>query len=78
MQSGHTVGEEVILMLSNLGATDPQRAVSKELLSSSQLLKDRLLDNEIAQLERDGYLKVENGKLYLTRAGLLRAMSHYS
>jgi hypothetical protein len=78
MQSGHSLGEEVILMLSNLGATDPKRAISKNLLSSSQLLRDKLLDPELEQLERDGYLKNEDGKLYLTRAGLLRAMSRYS
>jgi hypothetical protein len=65
-------------MLSNLGAIDEAKAVTKELLSNSEALKNRILDDEIGKLVNSGYIKRTDGKLYLTKAGLFRALSRFS
>ncbi len=65
-------------MLSNLGAIDEDKAVTVELLESSERLKNRVLDEEISKLAMSGYIKKIDGKLYLTKSGLLRALSRFS
>ncbi len=65
-------------MLSNLGAIDESKAVTKDLLSNSDSLKNRVLENEIRDLVLSGYVKTIDGKLYLTKAGLFRALSRFS
>ena len=70
--------EEIITMLSNLGALDEDKAVSKTLLNNSERLRDESLDADLTSLERDGYVKQVDDKLYLTQSGLVRAMSNNS
>ncbi len=70
--------EEIITMLSNLGALDEEKAVSKSLLNNSERLKDERLDDDIKNLERRGYVRQVDDRLYLTQSGLVRAMSNYS
>ena len=72
------MNEEIISMLSNLGALSEDRAVSKNLLSNSERLRSLNLDEDIRALEIKGYLKEIDGRLYLTESGLVRAMSNYS
>lgn len=72
------MNEEIITMLSNLGALSEERAVSKTLLGNSERLRSFALDEDIAALEQRGYIRQVEGRLYLTEAGLVRAMSNYS
>jgi hypothetical protein len=72
------LSEEIIAMLSNLGAIDETKAISLELLKNSQQLKEKPLDDEIRKLVDTGYLKIVEGRLYLTKAGLFRALSRFS
>lgn len=72
------MSEEIITMLSNLGALDEKKAVSLQLLNNSERLKDKSLDEDIVRLEADGYIKRIDDRLYLTQAGLLRALSRFS
>ncbi len=65
-------------MLSNLGAIDEGKAVNKQILSGSESLKNRIIDDEIGKLVLSGYVKEIDGKLYLTKAGLFRALSRFS
>ena len=70
--------EEIISMLSNLGALSEDRAVSKSLLGNSERLRSVSLDEDIRTLEGRGYVKEFNGRLYLTQSGIVRAMSNNS
>ncbi|MDH2901156.1 MAG: hypothetical protein PXY39_09315 [archaeon] len=72
------MSEEIITTLSNLGAIDENKAVTKELLVNSDSLKNRVLDDDIGKLVLSGYVKKTDGKLYLTKAGLFRALSRFS
>ncbi len=72
------MSEEIITMLSKLGAIEEDKAVTLEILRSSEHLKDRVLDEEIAKLIQAGYIKIVDGMLYLTGVGLLRALSRFS
>lgn len=65
-------------MLSNLGAIEEDKAVTLEILKSSEHLKNRVLDEEIVKLIQSGYIKRVDGMLYLTKVGLLRALSRFS
>jgi hypothetical protein len=70
--------EEIISMLSNLGALNEEKAVSKTLLNNSERLRDEHLDDDIKILEQRGYIRQVDDRLYLTQSGLVRAMSNYS
>lgn len=70
--------EEIITMLSNLGALDEEKAVSKSLLNNSERLKNEMIDDDIKRLEQNGYVKQVEDRVYLTQSGLVRAMSNYS
>ena len=72
------MSEEIITMLSNLGALDEQKAVSKKLLNNSERLKNSYLDDDIKSLEQRGYVKQVDDRLYLTQSGLVRALSNFS
>lgn len=72
------MSEEIITMLSNLGAIEEDKAVTLEILKSSEHLKNRVLDEEIVKLIQSGYIKRVDGMLYLTKVGLLRALSRFS
>jgi hypothetical protein len=65
-------------MLSNLGALNEEKAVSREILNNSEKLRDERLDEDILTLEQRGYVKQVDDRLYLTRSGLVRAMSNFS
>ncbi len=64
--------------LSNLGAIEENRAVTRDLLINSEQLKNRVLDEEILKLVHSGYVKEIDGRVYLTKAGLFRALSRFS
>jgi hypothetical protein len=70
--------EEIITMLSNLGALNEEKAVSKTLLNNSERLRDARLDDDLELLEQRGYVKHVEDRLYLTQSGLVRAMSNFS
>jgi len=73
------LSEEIIAMLSNLGALDKNKAVSTKLLNNSERLKDLELDGDIQSLEQKGYLKrADDDRIYLTQSGLVRALSRFS
>jgi hypothetical protein len=65
-------------MLSNLGALNEEKAVSKSLLNNSERLREVRLDDDLVTLEQHGYVRRVNDRLYLTQSGLVRAMSNYS
>jgi hypothetical protein len=70
--------EEIITMLSNLGALNEEKAVSKTVLNNSERLRDERLDEDIQTLEQRGYVRQIEDRLYLTQSGLVRAMSNFS
>jgi hypothetical protein len=70
--------EEILTMLSNLGALNEKKAASRELLASSDTLRGINVESEIARLVDGGYVKTIDDKVYLTQSGLLRAMSRFS
>jgi len=70
--------EEILAMLSNLGAIDEKKAVTREVLKNSDKLKDPGVDDEIASLVETGYIREADGRLYLTQSGLFRALSRFS
>ena len=72
------MSEEILTMLSNLGAIEASKAVDKQVLNNSQSLKDKPIDEEIGNLVRTGYVKESEGRFYLTQAGLFRALSRFS
>ncbi|MFI5420570.1 MAG: hypothetical protein ACHQ1H_06345 [Nitrososphaerales archaeon] len=72
------MSEEIMTMLSNLGALDEEKAVSKKVLNNSERLKDILIDDDIKSLEDRGYVIRIDDKLYLTQSGLVRALSNFS
>ena len=72
------LSEEIVAMLSNLGAIDERKAISREVLKNSQQLKDKPLDEDIRKLIETGYVKDVDKRLYLTKTGLFRALSKFS
>ena len=70
--------EEIITMLSNLGAIEESKAISPDILRNSQKLKERPLDEDLRKLIETGYVKAHDDKLYLTKVGLFRALSRFS
>lgn len=72
------MSEEILSMLSNLGALNEERAASIELLSNSERLRGIDVATEIAFLEEKGYVKRSGEKVSLTEAGLIRALSMFS
>jgi hypothetical protein len=73
-----TMIEEIITMLSNLGALNEEKAVSKSLLNNSERLRNENIEEDISRLEENGYVRQVDDRLYLTQSGLVRAMSNYS
>lgn len=73
-----SLNEEIITMLSNLGALSEEKAVSETILNNSERLRDARLDDDIRTLEENGYVRRIDGRLYLTQSGIVRAMSNYS
>jgi len=65
-------------MLSNMGALDEDKAVSRKILNNSERLKNLLIDDDIKSLEDRGYVVRVDDKLYLTQSGLVRALSNFS
>ena len=73
------MSEEIISMLSNLGALDEKKAVSLKLLNNSDRLRDVDLSKDLHNLEETGYVKrVDSDRLYLTQSGLVRALTRFS
>jgi len=73
-----SLNEEIITMLSNLGALSEEKAVSKNILNNSERLRDSRIDDDLKMLEDSGYIRRIDGLLYLTQSGIVRAMSNYS
>jgi len=65
-------------MLSNMGALDEDKAVSKKILNNSERLKNVLIEEDIKSLEDRGYVIRIDDRLYLTQSGLVRALSNFS
>jgi hypothetical protein len=65
-------------MLSNMGALDEDKAVSKKILNNSERLKNVFIEEDIKSLEDRGYVIRIDDKLYLTQSGLVRALSNFS
>jgi predicted HTH transcriptional regulator len=65
-------------MLSNLGAIEENKAVTREVLNNSERLRGKEIEGEISRLLETGYVKENSGRLYLTKAGLFRALSRFS
>jgi hypothetical protein len=74
----YSMNEEIISMLSNLGALNAERAVTKTMLSNSERLRSSSIDDDILTLEQRGYIRRIGDSFYLTESGLVRAMSNYS
>lgn len=72
------MSEEILSMLSNLGALEEAKAIDRLILSNSERLRNVAIDSELLKLQERGYLKIVAGKVYLTEAGLLRALSRFS
>jgi hypothetical protein len=72
------MSDEIMTMLSNMGALDEDKAVSKKLLNNSERLKNILIDDDIKSLEDRGYVVRVDDRLYLTQSGLVRALSNFS
>ena len=73
------MSEDIISMLSNMGALERDKAISAKLLSNSDRLKHLHVDEDIRVLEEKGYIKrAEQDKVYLTESGLVRALSRFS
>ncbi|MHB1868349.1 MAG: hypothetical protein ACYCPP_05325 [Nitrososphaerales archaeon] len=70
--------EDIIAMLSNLGAIDKKNAVSVQILENSGQLSNNQLEGALKELEAQGYLKRLNDNVYLTQTGLFRALSGLS
>lgn len=74
----YSLNEEIISMLSNLGALNEERAVSVKILGNSERLRSTSIDEDVQMLEETGYVKRIEDRLYLTQSGIVRAMSNYS
>lgn len=72
------MSEEILAMLSNLGAIEESKAVERQVLNNSESLKNKPIEEDIGTLVRTGYVRESNGRLYLTQAGLFRALSRFS
>ena len=72
------MSEEIMTMLSNMGALDEDKAVSKKILNNSERLKNVLIEEDIKSLEDRGYVIRIDDRLYLTQSGLVRALSNFS
>ena len=72
------MSEEIITTLSNLGALEETKAIGVDVLKHSQQLKDKVFDDEVRKLIQTGYVRETDGKVYLTKAGLFRALSRFS
>jgi len=72
------VSEEIITMLSNLGAIDESKAISQDLLRNSQKLREKPLEDDLRKLIETGYVKTLDNRVYLTKVGLFRALSRFS
>jgi hypothetical protein len=72
------LSEEILAMLSNLGAIEESKAVTRETLNSAERLRGREIGDDLSRLVETGYVREEAGRLYLTKAGLFRALSRFS
>ncbi|MGI0091057.1 MAG: hypothetical protein ACREBS_05065 [Nitrososphaerales archaeon] len=72
------MSEEIISMLSNLGALTESKAVSIKLLGNSEKLRDVPLEEDLRRLEERGYVRRSGENVYLTESGLVRALSRFS
>ncbi len=70
--------EDIVGMLSNLGAIDEQHAVSITVLANSWQLANIELDKELKELDALGYVRIIDSNCFLTEAGLVRALSGLS
>ena len=72
------MNEDLIAILSNLGAINEEKAVSLEVLANSSQFQNVDLKNGLKELESKGYIVRSGEELYLTGIGLLRALSGIS
>ena len=67
--------EDVIAVLSNLGAINEKGAVDLKILSNSGQLRGVDLEKELKELESRGYIVRRDEMIHLTETGLFRALS---
>ena len=72
------MNDEVLGLLSNLGAISEEKAVNKEMVAAALNLKLETFQDDVGRLVSAGYLKQYGGKIYLTEVGLIRALSRFS
>lgn len=70
--------EDIIALLSNMGAINESGAISVELLLNSNQLKHIDVKEELKKLEVGGYIVRLGDRICLTQTGLVRALSGLS
>jgi Mn-dependent DtxR family transcriptional regulator len=72
------LNDEVLGLLSNLGAISEEKAVNKEIVAATLNVKLQSFQEDISRLVHAGYLKQNGDMIYLTEVGLIRALSRFS
>ena len=66
------------MLLATLGATRIEKAIPLDQLKLTPAFKDVRVDEDISRLQRMGYVVLDDGKVYLTQEGIIRAFSRFS
>jgi len=71
---------QLLSLLSNLGAIDQDRAIEEKDITASWISDDEkhLVSAEIENLVTLGYVERKETRIYLSKKGLIRAMSNHS
>jgi len=72
------IEERIIQLLANLNAIRLEKALDIMALKDVIKAKDEDVALIVGGLQTKGYLTMEGEKVYLTKAGILRAFSYYS
>ncbi|NWG09336.1 MAG: hypothetical protein HXX80_03335 [Nitrososphaerales archaeon] len=72
------IEERIIQLLANLNAIRLEKALDIMALKDIIKAKDEDVASIMGGLQTKGYLTIEGEKVYLTKAGILRAFSYYS
>ncbi|MGQ9719171.1 MAG: hypothetical protein ACUVWK_04970 [Nitrososphaerales archaeon] len=75
---GLNIEEKIIQLLANLNAIGLEKALDIMALKDIIKAKDEDVTSIMGGLQTKGYLAIEGEKVYLTKAGILRAFSYYS
>ena len=72
------MNDEVLGLLSNLGAISEEKGVNKEIVAATLNVKLQSFQEDVNRLVHAGYLKQTGDTIYLTEVGLIRALSRFS